>query len=772
MSSNGSVSAGVRRLVTAMVGALCSLVMSLFLVTGAFALPPERHYEMVSPAFKAGYGVGILQAVAIDGERVAFDSLGSFAGAPTDQIGKGLGDTYLASRTSSGWSTTPLMLPASLGPFNKPPLPDLSPMLDESLFIGHPGPNEGVAKYESGEVDLFLHNTSQPDNASGFEIAGQPISQPTGSGYGLAGATPDFSHIIVQAAEGSAPLTEEADGTSPKGAVIDYDLQAHGTPTLRYIGVNNQAQPRPLAGGAACGMQIGAEGAGLSGELSGKDSTYNALADDGREIFFWTCPGVSGKDQLYVRLGGERTIEVSRPLGEGPDGGCVGEGNGVVGEVPCSGAASRPSAEFVGASSDGSKVFFLSKAPLVPGDEDATPNLYMATIGCPGGEADCVVSKREVTELARVSTPVSGIAAGVEGLVAMDPGASHLYFVARGVLSPANSQGQSPVSGADNLYVYDSVSRTMSFIAGLCSGEGRSGERADAHCPANWHSRRGAHEVDSDKNLWNQPEPQAQVTGDGRFLVFVSYAQLVSGDTDNAVDVYRYAADTGQLTRVSVGEEGYEANGNQADDVGQENADAGLEPNTTVQPPAFEQALLQMRAVSEDGSRIVFSSAGRLSAGATNGLSNAYEWHEGNVSLVSSGSDEQSTGQLERMAISPSGRDIFFLTVQKLLGQDTDEASDLYDARLGPPEFPVSPTVKKACSPEACQGPLMNPAPLLVPGSFLQSAGEEYVAPSKVVKKAVVRHRRVKRKHAKKMSKGKRGRKRSARRGSARGRRA
>ena len=53
-----------------------------------------------------------------------------------------------------------------------------------------------------------------------------------------------------------------------------------------------------------------------------------------------------------------------------------------------------------------------------------------------------------------------------------------------------------------------------------------------------------------------------QTTGDGGFLVFTSYGQLSAGDTDTAQDVYRYDAESGALDRVSVGEDGYDANGN------------------------------------------------------------------------------------------------------------------------------------------------------------------------------------------------------------------
>ena len=78
--------------------------------------------------------------------------------------------------------------------------------------------------------------------------------------------------------------------------------------------------------------------------------------------------------------------------------------------------------------------------------------------------------------------------------------------------------------------------------------------------------------------------------------------------------------------------------------------------------------------------------------------------------------------------ITPSGRDIFFMTVQGLLAQDTDGAEDVYDARLGP-DFPAEPAKAKACEGDACQGPLTNPAPLLVPGSVSQAPGENLPAP-------------------------------------------
>ena len=172
---------------------------------------------------------------------------------------------------------------------------------------------------------------------------------------------------------------------------------------------------------------------------------------------------------------------MSRPLEAGPFAGCVG--GGVPGEVPCDGSLGRASAYFKGASEDGSKVFFTTEAPLTESEgvgcgliceQPQGNDLYMASIGCPAGESGCEAAQREVTSLVQVShDAVPEQAAEVQGVVNIAQDGSRVYFVARGVLSEgANAEGHAPVDGADNLYVYDSVSGQTAFVADLCSGPG------------------------------------------------------------------------------------------------------------------------------------------------------------------------------------------------------------------------------------------------------------------------------------------------------------
>jgi hypothetical protein len=85
-----------RRAVAACVALLAaSLLAAALTAVPALALAPGRHYEMVSPSYKGGYGVNGIEGVAVEGEGegdgVAFDSLGVFEGAPAAPVFNGYG---------------------------------------------------------------------------------------------------------------------------------------------------------------------------------------------------------------------------------------------------------------------------------------------------------------------------------------------------------------------------------------------------------------------------------------------------------------------------------------------------------------------------------------------------------------------------------------------------------------------------------------------------------------------------------------------------------
>ena len=74
----------VRARICTLVGLIVLALMALT-ASSALALPEGRHYEMVSPPYKGGYGVLNLLATAMqgpgEGEGVVFNSTGHFAGS-------------------------------------------------------------------------------------------------------------------------------------------------------------------------------------------------------------------------------------------------------------------------------------------------------------------------------------------------------------------------------------------------------------------------------------------------------------------------------------------------------------------------------------------------------------------------------------------------------------------------------------------------------------------------------------------------------------------
>ena len=535
----------------------------------------------------------------------------------------------------------------------------------------------------------------------------------------------------------------------------------------------------------------------------------------GTRVFFEADVGQKCEgNELFVRVNDSKTLEVSKPEGK------LDCGAGVAGVSEACSGANRGDARFEGANWDGSVVYFTTASPLVSSDTNSSRDLYMARIGEEAGEP-------KVSELVQVShDPREGSEAGeAQKVVAMSTDGSRVYYFANGVLAGENAEHESPASGAENLYLYDANSGVTTFVTDFCSGPGVSGSVPDPRCPAGLDNRVGRpfqvspgerHYPINDSEMWSTGETEAQVnecadpasTGcdPGRFLVFTSYAQLTPDDRSGARQVFRYDARTGRIVRVSVGENGHNHNGNQPFNIkelygegaktqtqlfegGEFIANAKIGEftlsdrfgNTTLggsAPAEIEYEMLS-RDISEDGSRIVFKTDEQLSAAAVNGRPDIYEWHEdqpgkGTVGLVSSGTAESQDGYA---TLSPSGRDLFFATTAGLARADTENDTDIYDARIGGGFVESEPTER--CAGDACQGALSNPEPLLIPGSVSQTAGENYPAPIVTVAKPKTKNKpKHKPKHKRKgkaRGKGKRasvGRKaRKARGASRKGRR-
>jgi hypothetical protein len=350
---------------------------------------------------------------------------------------------------------------------------------------------------------------------------------------------------------------------------------------------------------------------------------------------------------------------------------------------------------YQGASTDGSKVFFTSEQPLVAGDTDSTSNLYEC--GLPGDYGTPPARSYKVNpcpDLLRLSIPVPGSSAGaeVQSVAAVSRDGSHVYFIARGVLSGANAEHNSPTQGQDNLYVWER-GRTA-FIATLSVAAFKLGE--------------------------------AQATPDGEQLVFTSSADLTADDTSTVSQVFLYEAQHEALVRVSKGQDGFNEDGNTTTDPAY--ISSGGEFGTFNYAPGEGR-----RAISEDGSTVVFQSSAALTPQVHGGTRNVYLWRGGNVYLISDGipvgnKAVNGAGEAGLVGIDASGQNVFFTTEAKLVGQDTDELSDVYDARIDG-GFPA-PKVNE-CVGEACQGTQPPPVAALSPGSLSPSGQGNLTPPLK-----------------------------------------
>lgn len=650
-------------------------------------LPDCRAYEQVTPVEKNG---GIfepgLTGVGADGTPdLVMTSFATIAGLQ-DNFGTA-GGVYSTVRTGSGWATSALPPPASEYQTGGNPLMDMSLDARSALWF------ERSVLWPENRVDLLI---TRPGGA--IEDAGilTPPNTPPGGvfqivnsisgglGIGILGWTNDLSHVLYSQNKLFWPFDttrEEASGDITHSL---YEIVGTGNTQPMLVGLGNDGKLI-----SDCGTDLG------GGVLQREEHINNAVSADGVTVFFTAlaCKGSPPANELFARIDNGQpdahTVAISEPT-----------------EADCSKCETNAPREatFEGASADGSKVFFETEQPLL--GHDGTLNVYEYDFSAPVG-----------TRLVRVSggdATVSDPSAEVQGhIVAMSEDGSHAYFVAHGVLTMnPNAEGQTAQAGANNLYVFERDARYpdghTTFIAGL-SG--------------------------SDKGLW-QGTSAVDVTQDGRFLVFASVTEhLTPDDTSTASQVFEYDAQMHSLTRVSIGQNGYNQNGNS--DI----AGASIPPrhDTYSDPTNYWSGL----TVSADGSYVFFQSTDGLTPQALNykrigervelGVTspvyanNVYEYHDGNVYLISDGRDVSqaaSFGELsdvELIGTNASGADVLFTTVDRLTRWDGDSNLDIYDARIGG-GFPA-PLAPAKCASDGCQGPLSSAPVLLLPGSEFQAGG-------------------------------------------------
>jgi hypothetical protein len=310
--------------------------------------------------------------------------------------------------------------------------------------------------------------------------------------------------------------------------------------------------------------------------------------------------------------------------------------------------------QFWTASTDGSKVFFTA---------DASRGLTNDTVASSGQNLYRYdVDTGALTDLTPAAT------AQVQGVSGVSDDGSYLYFVANGNLASGATQGQR------NLYVVDGG--TTTFIATLNTNDS-----------SNWAQ--------------NAQDSTARVTPDGQHLVFQSHASLKPGfNNAGHTEIYEYNFGPNSLECASCNPSTNAATG-----------DAQM----VAQQSFLVTSLQAPRNVTNDGSRVFFTTSEALVPDDVNGKKDVYEYEDGAPQLISTGRGDADSVLVDN---STDGRDVFFITRDSLTWQDIDGgATDVYDARVngGVPE----PEGPPSCSGETCKPPALG-APS-TPGAGSQS---------------------------------------------------
>jgi hypothetical protein len=619
----------------------------------SLALPGCRAYEMVSPPDKNGGDVGgaaFRTRAAADGNAVSFMSLAAFAGS------EGLpysGAEYASRRGADGWSTH------SITPLVKAPYVTSTVM--GSQYVGHLS-----GDLEAGVYVKRAPNPGAPANVE--RVSNLYLAR------GIRAGTPAF-HLLSDSVNPlpkeeagllSRPLAQLVGHSADLGKVVfettsNLTAQAHGDGNKLYEWSGGELRLAGILPDSACGSPpcVAAESAGGMGAVPrplGGEGLFDvanpeaahAVSKDGSRVFF------TAGDPLKISNGGDEGFEGALYL---RDGGHTVQIDASERSAPDPGGPGR--SEFQWATADGGEALFFSAEALVDGDPvGGGRSLYRYRVESPVGE-----------RLSLVPTPGE-----LEHIAAASDDGSFAYFLAGGVL----------------YVLHDGKLRRIAPDPG---GEA-FGAELGTRLPAGYRN--------------NQP----RLADGGRVILFPSRRNLTGFDPRidepenlrcvpdaRCAELYLYDYDEDELTCVSCPEAGTPPT-NETEfyfpfaDLGA----AGVGVSTYLNTP-----------ISADGRYVFFSSPEELVRQDTNGRYDAYVYDVARreARLLSTG---QCNCDSIFMTASPSGRDAFFTTRQRLVRADTDNLADLYDARVGGGIASQNAPPPAECQGDACQAPPSPPS--------------------------------------------------------------
>ncbi len=397
-------------------------------------------------------------------------------------------------------------------------------------------------------------------------------------------------------------------------------------------------------------------------------------------------PGVGAND-LYDSVGGQLGVVNILPASEGgrvaPDatfGGPNGTGN----------AADPPDFSNV-ISEDGSRVFWtdLQAGPQegrVYVRENGTSTVAVSAgaarfwTATPDGRYAFYTEGEKLYRFdveSEMPEELAGADAGVLGVIGVSEDGEYVYFVAEGKLAGSAKQGE------PNLYLLHGGETR--FIATLSpEDEGTMAYGGEGGSFGDWEPGLG--------------HRTAEVTPDGKSVVFQSVRALTGYDSEGLSEVFVYDSEAGGGLF-----------------CGSCDASGELPPVTELAGGRVKAAgylpvgwsrTYQPRVISEDGSRVFFDSFEPLVSADPNGQQDVYEWERDGTGacreprgcqyLLSGGTSRSGSYLLDASA---NGDSVFFVSDARLVAQDDNESDHLYDDRVDG----VQPSSPAGCAGSECE---------------------------------------------------------------------
>jgi hypothetical protein len=658
--------------------------------------PDGRAWELVSPPNKQGADIiavgneqgSDIQAAAAGG-AMTYTATASIVANPAGNRALETSQAFSARRAPGQWETAEITTAHNEGATEIAVGHSSEYKLfssDLSLGLVEPVGDTPLPPLAAGsEKTLYLRTAS-----GGYEALVTSSNVPAGTRFGGSGevvggvefvsANPDFSDVVISS---DVALVE---GDPPAGGLYEWaggKLRFIGSGTLGDGGAEGQGVVRHAISndGSRIVMEEGHYFlVDMAREETVQIDAAQGVAEPGSTTEHYRTADAEGS-RVFFTSSGRLTPSSTAPEGQeghGPEDLYVfevtsGSGEPLAGRltdltVPANAGEAAGVSGVIGASEDGSYIYFAAGGALAPGAAAGGNNLYVdhydagAKAWTPtfvaslsGGDGPSVGSGSSVTNLNRMTSRVS-------------PSGRYLAFMSEGRLTGyENSDANSGVPD-EEVFLYDAG--TSRLVCASCNPtgarptgihEGNKYEENLFDYTKNWEGRWLAANIPGwTSQSLSSARYQSRYLADSGRLFFNSSDALVPADVNGQEDVYEY-----------------------------EPAGVG-----GCRPPDYGQS-----------ASVVYSEA-----------------LGGCVALISAGTSSEESAFMDA---SESGGDVFFLTFSRLAPQDYDTSLDLYDAHECTPSSPCAPTPPAV--PAACTtGDACKPAPTTQPTLFGAPSSETF----------------------------------------------